>query len=113
MGARAAMSETLRMQTEELRQAGLAAVREHEFDSALRHYDAALSVATDDETVELITINKADALIALERMGPEVQALPRIIMRRRNARHVCLAAYALQYKHRVEQDFKKALFYGQ
>ena len=107
------MSETLNMNMEDLRQAGLAAVREHEFEAALAHYDAALALATDDESTDLVTINKADALIALERMGPEVLQLPRIIMRRRNPRHVCLAAYALQYKHRVEGDFKRALFYGQ
>jgi tetratricopeptide (TPR) repeat protein len=107
------MSEAMKNRVEELRQAGLASVREHELEAALPLYDEALSLATDDETIDLITINKADALIALERSGPEVQQLARIIMRRRNARHVCLAAYALQYKHRVEQDFKRALFYGQ
>jgi len=34
-------------------------------------------------------------------------------MRRTNARHVYLAAYALQYKYRLESDLKRALFYGQ
>lgn len=98
---------------EELRQAGLAAVRENRLEDALAHYDEALSLAVEDETRELLTINKADALIALERTGPEVQELPRVIMRRRNPRHVCLAAYALQYKHKLENDFKRALFYGE
>jgi tetratricopeptide (TPR) repeat protein len=107
------MSNVMTNRVEELRQAGLAAVREHELEPALALYDQALSLATDEETIDLITINKADALIALERNGPEVQQLARIIMRRRNARHVCLAAYALQYKNRVELDFKRALFYGQ
>jgi tetratricopeptide (TPR) repeat protein len=98
---------------EELRQAGLAAVRENRVEEALGFYENALSFATDEETRELLTINKADALIALERSGPEVQELPRVIMRRRNPRHVCLAAYALQYKHRLENDLKRALFYGE
>ncbi len=98
---------------EELRQAGLAKVREYELESAIDFYDKALELCDDDESRELITINKADAMIALERSGPEVQELARVIMRRRNPRHVCLAAYALQYKHRLEGDFKRALFYGQ
>src|SRR5512135_3329665 len=80
---------------EELRQAGLAKVRENELEDALGFYDEALALCEDDETRELVTINKADALIALERSGPEVQELARVIMRRRNPRHVFLAAYAL------------------
>ena len=98
---------------EELRQAALAKVRENELEDALIIYDQALAVCEDDEARELVTINKADAMIALSRTGPEVQELARVIMRRRNPRHVCLAAYALQYKNRLESDFKRALFYGQ
>jgi tetratricopeptide (TPR) repeat protein len=99
--------------TEELRQAGLAKVRENQLEEAIALYDEALALATDQEARELITINKADTLIALERGGPEVQELARVIMRRRNPRHVFLAAYALQYKHRLDGDLKRALFYGQ
>lgn len=98
---------------EELRQAALASVRASRLEEALERYDEALAVADGEEMRELITINKADVLIGLERGGPEVQELARVIMRRRNARHVCLAAYALQFKHRLEGDFKRALFYGQ
>ena len=98
---------------EELRQTGLAKVREAAFEEALGFYDQALALADDDTARELVTINKADALIALERGGPEVQELARVIMRRRNARHVYLAAYALQYKHRLENNLKRALFYGE
>src|SRR3954453_4148397 len=98
---------------EELRQAGLAAVRDNRLEDAVALYDQALSIVSEDEARELITINKADALIALERSGPEVQELPRVIMRRRNPRHVFLAAYALQYKHKLENDLKRALFYGE
>lgn len=98
---------------EELRQAGLAAVRENRLDDAVALYDEALGLVSDEETRELLTINKADALIALERSGPEVQELPRVIMRRRNPRHVYLAAYALQLKHKLENDLKRALFYGE
>lgn len=98
---------------EELRHEARARLRQGDYEQALEVYDEALALAGDDETRELISINKADAMIALERTGPEVHALPRVIMRRTNARHVYLAAYALQYKHRLENDLKRALFYGQ
>jgi len=100
-------------QIEELRQHARTLLRRGDYEQALGVYDKALALASDDDTRELITINKADAMIALERTGPEVQELPRVIMRRRNPRHVYLAAYALQYKHRLDGDLKRALFYGQ
>lgn len=108
-----AMLSTMTNQAEELRQAALALVRENDLEGALPIYDRALAICDDEEAREMITINKADALIGLSRSGPEVQELARVIMRRRSPRHVCLAAYALQYKHRLESDFKRALFYGQ
>jgi tetratricopeptide (TPR) repeat protein len=99
---------------EELRLEALALVRAGDYEEALSVYDQARAAAEDDEDLhELITINKADAMIALERSGPEVNELARVIMRRRNVRHVYLAAYALQYKYRLENDLKRALFYGQ
>jgi tetratricopeptide (TPR) repeat protein len=98
---------------EELRQTGLAKVRDGALEESLGYYDEALSLCDDETARELITINKADALIALERNAPEVQELARVIMRRRNPRHVYLAAYALQYKHRLENNVKRALFYGE
>ena len=108
------MSEELTMNpAEELRQAALAKVRSGALEEALGLYDAARAVATDEDTRELLTINKADALIALERTGPEVQALPAILMRRRNPRNSFLAAYALLYKHRSSGEIKRAMFYGQ
>lgn len=100
------------MRVEELRQTALAKFRAGELEEAVDIYDRALSIAEDDETRELITINKADAMIALERSGPEVQALASIVMRRRNARHTFLAAYALLFKHRLAADPKRAIFYG-
>ncbi len=104
---------SIESRVEQLRQAGLAKVRENDLEAGLALYDEALALVLDEAARELITINKADALIALERGGPEVQELARVIMRRRSPRHVCLAAYALQYKNRLEGDFKRALFYGQ
>jgi tetratricopeptide (TPR) repeat protein len=100
-------------EVEELRQSALAKVRAGALEEALTTYDEAFALAHDDETRELITINKADAMIALERSGPEVQALPTIVMRRRNLRHVYLAAYALVFKYRTENELKRATFYGQ
>src|SRR5687768_14858222 len=98
---------------EELRQLALAHVRSGEIEDALPLYDEARTFAPNDETRELITINKADALIALERGGPEVNALPGILMRRRNLHHTFLAAYALMFKHRLASDLKRGSFYGQ
>jgi tetratricopeptide (TPR) repeat protein len=98
---------------EELRRDALSKVRSGEVDDALALYDSALSLAEDEETRELIVINKADAMIAIERSGPEVQSLPTIVMRRRNLRHVYLAAYALVFKYRIEKELKRATFYAQ
>ena len=100
-------------EVESLRQAALAKVRNEEYDDALSLYDRALATSSDEETRELITINKADALIAMERSGPEVQQLPMILMRRRNHHHTFLAAYALMYKHRLQGEAKRGIFYGQ
>lgn len=106
------MSE-LNSRIEELRRQGLEKVRTEEFDEAIGLYDEALSLAVDEEARELITINKGHALIAAERTGPEVKALPMILMRRRNAHHTFLSSYALMYTHRLSGELKRAIFYGQ
>jgi len=109
------MSDTINgaARIEELRQQALAKVRSEEFDDALALYDDALALTNDEEMRELITINKGNALIAAERTGPEVKALPMILMRRRNPHHTFLAAYALLYTHRLSNEIKRAIFYGQ
>jgi tetratricopeptide (TPR) repeat protein len=107
------MSEQMLTRAEELRRNALAKVRSGEVEDALALYDTAHSLADDEETRELIIINKADAMIAIERSGPEVQALPTIVMRRRSLRHVYLAAYALVFKYRIEKELKRATFYAQ
>jgi len=108
------MSEQLLSnRVEELRQAAIAKDRVEQFDEALALFDEALSLAADEETRELITINKAHAMIGAQRSGPEVQALPMVLMRRRNPRHTFLAAYALLYKHRLSGEAKRSIFYGQ
>lgn len=98
---------------EELRQAGLAKLRAEEYEAAISIYDEALLQVDDDEKRELLTINKADAMIALGQNGPEVQQLPAILMRRRNLHHAFLAAYALMFKHRMKGETKRGIFYGQ
>lgn len=106
------MIEHQKNRVEELRQSALARVRSAEYEEALGLYDEALALAAEEEVRELLTINKADAMIALERTGPEVHALPSILMRRRNDHHVFLAAYALMFKHRIQNESKRAIFYG-
>jgi tetratricopeptide (TPR) repeat protein len=113
VGATMPMRDEMTNRAEELRQSALALVRTGDYEESLALYDEALALCDDEDARELIAINKADAMIALERSGPEVAELPRVIMRRRNVRHVYLAAYALQYKFRLENDLKRALFYGQ
>lgn len=107
------MSERTMTRVEELRQAAFDKNRAGDFEDAIALYDEALLLCEDEETRELITINKADTLITLERTGPEVQELPKIVMRRRNPRHVWLASYSLLYKNRLENQPKRAGFYGQ
>lgn len=82
-------------------------------DAAIEIYDRALALTESDDVRELVTIRKAEALIAAEREGAEVNALPAIVMRRRSPRHVYLASYALARKYTESQDERKrALFYG-
>lgn len=97
---------------EEIRQAALARVRENALEDAIALFDQALAIADDDEMSELLTINKAGVLIQMELDGPEVQRLPQILMRRRNAKHTFLAAYNLQNRHSLAKDFKRAYNYG-
>jgi tetratricopeptide (TPR) repeat protein len=106
-------SQIMMNSVEELRQAGLAKVRAEEFEAGLELYDAALAIAEDEDTRELITLNKADAMIACNISGPEVQQLPTILMRRRNLHHAFLAAYALMFKHRMRSETPRGIFYGQ
>lgn len=101
------------MKAEELRKEALAKHRAGEIDESIALYDEALALVDDDEARELITINKADAMIAIERNGPEVTALPSIVMRRRKPHHTFLAAYALVFKYRVANELKRATFYGE
>jgi tetratricopeptide (TPR) repeat protein len=81
--------------------------------AALLAYDRAWDFAESEETRELITIRKGEALIAADREGPEVSALPGIVMRRRNHRHVYMAASVLMRRFVELDDRRRAIFYGE
>lgn len=92
---------------------GLQHMWKGEFDTAIELYDRAATLAESEESRELITIRKAEALIAAEREGAEVAALPGIVMRRRTPRHVYLAAGTLMRRFVESDDRKRAIFYGE
>lgn len=96
-----------------LRQQALDAMWQGLTDEAIRLYDAALAVAEDEEVAELITIGKAEALIAADQEGPELQKLASIVMRRRSPRHVFMAAGVLMRRYNEAEDRKRALMYGE
>ena len=95
-----------------LRQLGLDAMWQGRFDEALARYDEAIAIAEDEDTRELLTIHKAEALMAADRDGAEIAALPAIVMRRRAPRHVYMAAGNLMRRYH-ESDRRRALFYGE
>jgi len=97
----------------QLCEVGLQHMWKGDVDSAIEVYDRAAVIAASDETRELITIRKAEALIASEREGAEVAALPGIVMRRRSPRHVYLAAGTLMRRFVENDDRRKAIFYGE
>ncbi|HEX8254452.1 MAG TPA: hypothetical protein VF846_15010 [Thermoanaerobaculia bacterium] len=105
------MTETER-EALDLCDAGLQHMRRGEIDLAIVAYDRGVSAAVGDEARELLTIRKAEALIAAGREGAEVAALPGLVMRRRSPRHVYLASYALMRRFSEANDHKRALFYG-
>lgn len=92
---------------------GLQAMWRGEIEQALEYYDQALASCESEDVHELLTIRKAEALIACERDGAEVSALPMVVMRRRSPRHVYLAANTLLRRYCETSDRKKAIFYGE
>lgn len=96
---------------EQLRLEALAKVRSNELEAAIALFDEALSIASDEELRELLTINKAGVLIQMRVEGPEVQALPQVVLRRPNVRHTFLAAYNLQNRYTLSQEYRKAYNY--
>ena len=93
-------------------EAGLQHMWKGEVDEAIAAYDDALEDAAAEEVRELITIRKAEALIAVERDGPEINALASIVMRRRSSRHVYMASAVLLRRYSNLQDRRRAIFYG-
>lgn len=97
---------------EQLRQSALAKVRENALEDALALFDQALALAADEETVDLLTINKAGVLIDLGREGREIQRLPEFVVRRRSPKQTFLAARHLHAKHNLARNFTRARHYG-
>jgi tetratricopeptide (TPR) repeat protein len=104
------MSDT---KARQLCEAGLKLLWQGEVEPALEKYAKALELAKDEELRELITIRKAEALIAADREGPEVSMLPQIVMRRRSMRHVYMAATILMRRFNEKDDRRRAVFYGE
>lgn len=99
-------------ESERLRQEAVALMWRGCLDEALAAYDVALATAESEDQRELVTIGKAEALIAADRDGAEVRELAAIVMRRRSPGHVYRAAYALMYRY-SDTDCKRAMFYGE
>lgn len=97
----------------QLCETGLQHMWRDDVEAALAAYDRALVAAESEETRELVTIRKAEALIAAEREGSEVAALPAIVLRRRSPRHVYLAAGTLMRRFVELDDRRRAIFYGE
>lgn len=107
------MTEMQRSDALQLCEMGLQHMWRGEFDAAIDLYDRAALAVECEETRELITIRKAEALIAAEREGAEIGALAGIVMRRRSPRHVYLAANTLQRRYVESDDRRRAIFYGE
>ena len=107
------MTSQNEQQAMELMELALQSMWRGEFDAAIEIYDRAMASASGEDVRELITIRKAEALIAAEREGPEVAALPSIVMRRRSPRHLYLAAGTLMRRFVETEDRRKAIFYGE
>lgn len=84
-----------------------------EVGAALAEYDRASLLAASEEMRELATIRKAEALVAVDREGPEISALAGIVMRRRSHRHVYLAAGTLMRRYCEIDDRRRAISYGE
>ena len=98
----------------QLCESGLQQMWEGAVEAAIDTYDRALKLTASDDVRELVTIRKAEALIAAEREGSEVNALPAIVMRRRSPRHVYHAASLLARRYvELLDDRKRALFYAE
>jgi len=97
----------------ELCEAGLQQMWQGEVEPALDAYRQALDLAESEDLRELITIRKAEALIAAGLEGSEVSMLPKIVMRRRSLRHVYMAATVLMRRYVELEDRRRAIFYGE
>ncbi|HET7434102.1 MAG TPA: hypothetical protein VFN10_05245 [Thermoanaerobaculia bacterium] len=96
----------------QLREVAVSHMWRGEAAEALAVYDHALEVAESDDVRELLVIGKAEALLACEQEGREIQDLAKIVMRRRSPLHVYQAAAVLMRRY-DEVDNAKAIFYGE
>lgn len=112
MGRARGMTKLTESRVEEIRQQGLRELQANRPAEALALFDEALALGPTEEQREILTINKARCHVELRESSSAVQALPMILMRRRNTRHAFLAAYTLQYKFRLDGDYRKAAVYG-
>lgn len=94
---------------EQLREQGVALMMAARHEEALPFFDKALSLGPEEETRDLLIVNKASVHLYLKLNTPEVQQLPQIMLRRPKLRG--LAAYHLATKFENEQDYKRARFY--
>lgn len=105
MADRVSLVERLRLRAVERLEA-------FELEEAVALFDAALALCEDEETRERVCLGKASALVEMEEDGPEVQALPAVLMRRRNPKHTTLAAHCLQVKALRANELEVAERYG-
>jgi tetratricopeptide (TPR) repeat protein len=94
-------------------ESGLQEMWRGEVEAAIALYDRAFEVVESEEVRELITIRKAEALIAAGREGAEVGQLPGIVIRRRTPRLVYMASAVLIRRFTESDDRKRAIFYGE
>lgn len=97
----------------QLCETGLQEMWRGDVDAAIALYDRAFTMVASEDVRELVTIRKAEALIAAQRDGVEIGQLPGIVIRRRSTRLVYMAAAVLIRRFTEAEDRKRAIFYGE
>src|SRR5687767_5533745 len=90
----------------QLCETGLQEMWRGDVDAAIALYDRANAIVESEDVRELITIRKAEALIAAQRDGVEIGQLPGIVIRRRSTRLVYMAAAVLIRRFTEAEDRK-------
>jgi tetratricopeptide (TPR) repeat protein len=100
---------------ESYRQAGLAALEAGRLDEALTAFEAALAVASEDGSPELIAravCNRASVAISLGDTEEPLPELRRILMANRFPESCMVAAYDIARAYELRREYKKGLFYA-